>query len=698
MSKIPFLFEIGTEEIPAAFLPDAIAWLRENLSNELINSHLEPEDMTCMGAPRRLVFAARAMLAVEPDRTADYFGPPASACFDKEGNPTKAGLGFAAKFGIETDKLEIADGPKGKVVKYSRVEKGSTATRILSAVLPALLAKFPWPKSMRWGSCPTAFVRPIHWIAAMAGNETIPFDFADVKSSNKSRGHRFVSPEEFEIKDPLEFKEELRARGVMLDGEERREAIRQGLTSLSQAAGGKAIEDEELVEHTSNIVEWPHLALGRFDEKYLALPKELLVITTRTNQKYFNFEDSQARLLPVFCAVLNVMPQSGPDKIIFGNERVLKARLEDAAFVVEEDKKKRLDFFADELNRVTFHRDLGSVGEKVARFTAVAKAIAKNVGGIDETELSRACATAKADLNSRAVFEFPELQGIMGAFYARLQGEKEVVADAVEAHWKPKFSADEPAKSRLAAIVAIADKLDTIVGCFAVGIKPTGAKDAFGLRRNAIGVVNTILFHKFELSLKSTAELAFDELSGKEKFGKSETIAEVMQFFKARFEQMKVDKGTARDVAQAALEAGFDSPLDADAKVSALDWFSKLPEYEKLAAAFKRVGNILSKQGEEFYAYGALKPRESLFEQDEERALFEAIARLEEKVKNLSYRGLYREALAEIAAIKEPVDAFFDKTLVMCENADVRRNRLALLESLRLLFADIADFRKLSVK
>ncbi len=698
MSKIPFLFEIGTEEIPAAFLPDAIAWLKENLFNELVNAHLEPEGTACMATPRRLVFSALSILATEPDRSAEYFGPPAAVCFDAEGRPTKAAIGFAAKFGVDADKLETADGSKGKVVCFRRVEKGAPAAQILASALPALLAKFPWPKSMRWGSCTTPFVRPIHWIAAIAGTEIINFTFADVKSGNKSRGHRFVSPEEFEIKDALNFKEELRERGVMLDGEERRAAIRQGLKALSQTAGGAAIEDEELVEHASNIVEWPHLALGRFDEKYLSLPKELLVITTRTNQKYFNFEDAQGRLLPVFCVVLNVSPKSGTDGIIYGNERVLRARLDDARFVVEEDKKKKLDFFAEELNRVTFHRDLGSVAEKAARVAALAEAIAETVGGVDATELARACALAKADLNSRAVFEFPELQGIMGAYYARLQGESETVADAIEAHWKPKFSADEPAKSRLAAVIAIADKLDTITGCFAVGIKPTGAKDAFGLRRGAIGIVNTILFHNFDFSLKSASELAFDELRGKEKYGKSETIAEVVQFFKARFEQMKADKGTARDVAQAALEAGFDSILDAEAKVAALDWFSKLPEYEKLAGAFKRVGNILSKQGEEFYAQGAPKPQASLFEGDEERALYEAVAKLGEKVKNFSSKGYYREALAEIAAIKEPVDSFFEKTLVMCENAEIRRNRLALLESLRLLFADIADFRKLSVK
>ncbi len=693
------LIEVGTEEIPSGQIELATNWLATELARRLEELRLEPKGVHTYATPRRIAVVIDELLLRQPDRTLEVTGPPVKVAFDADGNPTKAAIGFAKKMGIPVEMLQRVQTKKGEVVMAIKPEVGMPAKDLLAELVPHLLGSIPWRKSMRWADIKQPFVRPIHWILALIGDVVIEFDFAGVRSGNKSFGHRFKAPEPFEVKNPQQYLEELKARYVVPQIEERKETIQSGMLKLANSLGAKLIEDEELLNEVANLVEYPLCALGEFEEKYLNLPRELLITVLRSHQKLFCFEDETGTLLPNFGAVLNVPESEHVPEIVRGNGRVVRARLADAEFVIEEDKQRPLADMAATLDRVTFQRDLGSIGEKVGRFTKIAEFLTKSLNlNVDAAKLNRASLLAKADLASMAVYEFPELQGIMGRYYAELQGEDEQVALAIESHWRPRFSGDEPPKDTLGALISIADKMDTIVGCFSVGIKPTGTKDAFALRRQAIGILQTSFANSFGMSLKQTIAFAFDMLGSRPKFSKEDTTKEVEEFFAARFEQLMVDSGIKRDVVQAVLNAGFDNPIEAKKKCEAVANFSKRADYEQLAVAFKRVGNILEKQAKEFLETNQIKADANLFLQPEERALFEAIESLRAGIETKIRESKFDEALEMLAEIKEPVDRFFDEVLVMHEDEQVKKNRLALLASLRALFADIADFRKISVK
>jgi len=700
-----FLLEIGTEEIPAQFLPPAMDWLKAQFSAAVKEARLEPESIETMYTPQRLVIFATNMLERQEDRTLNIVGPPARIAFDADGNPTKAALGFAKKNGIDPASLTIGDGPKGKAAIAVAYEEGRPAVELLSALLPEMMARQPWPKRMHWADETQTYARPVHWIVCMLGQDVVPFAFAGVQSGSESTGHRFVSKGPLPVQNAGRdgFIAALRERKVILSPQERRDMVRNGVNALAETIGAKPVEDEELIDTVADIVEFPTPALGKIEEQFLSLPRELLISSMREHQKYFYFEDADGALLPYFAVTINKPSGSYNDTIVHGNLRVLRARLSDARFFIEEDGKVPLETYAEGLDRVTFQRDLGSIGDKVRRFAAlghsIAKALPKETTQAIEPHMDRACQLAKADLNSLAVYEFPELQGIMGTYYAKDQKEAPEVCDAIASHWRPRFSDDDPAVDALGAVIGVADKLDTIVGCWSVGIKPTGTKDAFALRRQAIGIINTIAAHGWEsLHMPTLIDAAFTGVEDKSKQPREEIVQEVHEFFTARFEQMMVDGAIPRDIVQAVLAVGFKNPVTARSKVEALHAFSGQEVYLSLAAAFKRVGNILAKQAAEYYKAGSPAPSEERFEQDEERSLFAVINTLETEVKEHMAKGRYADALNALAGTKQAVDDFFDSVMVMAEDNDIRMNRMGLLNRLNNLFADLADFRKVNVK
>ena len=703
--RTDFLLEIGTEEIPAQFLPPAMEWLKAQFTQAMEEARLEPASIDTMYTPQRLILFASGMLTKQEDRTLEIIGPPAQIAFDAEGNPTKAALGFAKKNGIDPASLRIGEGPKGPAAMATSQEAGQPAIELLAALLPDMLGRQPWPKRMHWADEPQPYARPVHWIVCLLGDAVVPFGFAGVTTGNESKGHRFASPGPVAVTGAGRdaYVEALRERKVIVSPQERRDMVRSGVNALAESIGAQPVKDDELVATVADIVEYPTPALGRIEDQFLSLPRELLITSMRENQKYFYFEDAQGHLLPYFAVTINKPAGPHTETIVAGNLRVLRARLSDARFFIQEDGKVPLETYAKQLDRVTFQRDLGSIGDKMRRFTAlahdIAKALPANVNAEIAPHLDRACLLAKADLNSLAVYEFTELQGIMGRYYAADQNEAPEVCAAISSHWRPRFSDDEPAADDLGAVIGIADKLDTIVGCWAVGIKPTGTKDAFALRRQAIGIINTIFAKGWDsLGLGKLIDAAFTLVEDKAKQGREEIVGEVMDFFTARFEQMMVDGGIPRDIVQAVLAVGFDNPVTTRAKVEALNAFSGQEIYQSLAAAFKRVGNILAKQAAEYYDAGSPQAREERFEQDEEHSLFAIVTSLETEVKGLIAEGRFEDALNALAGTKQAVDAFFDGVMVMAEDAAVRMNRLGLLNRLNNLFADLADFRKVNVK
>jgi len=698
--RCDFLLEVGLEEVPAGFLPKAALWLEEHGRKALGDALLEPSGVTVRYTPRRLVFHATGMLSRQRDLDVKVFGPPKNMAFDQDGTPTPAALGFAAKNGVAVTDLTLEEHKKGMALCARVRQPGREASELLTTALPELLAAIPWPKRMRWGENPQPFARPVHWIVALLGGGVVPFSFAGKDSGAVSYGHRFAAPECFTVDsaDLAAFDAALEQRFVMLDQQRRRQAVVAGMQDIAATRGLRLVMDQDLVEETADLVEWPHPAPGDIDGQFMSLPRELLVSSIKDHQKYFVFEKEGGDLAPVFGVVTNNPADCAMDTIVAGNRRVLRARLSDARFFVEEDRKTPLEQYAKTLARVTFQGDLGSIGQKVERFTRLGESLLEMIPAGDRDQaaplLTEACTLAKADLNSQAVFEFPELQGIMGRYYALFQGKDEALATAIASHWRPRFSEDAPPDDPLGAVVSIADKMDTVVGCFCVGLKPTGAKDAFALRRQAIGIINTLLARAWDgVDLPRLQDQAANLVAPRAKLPMEQVRVEVAEFFAARFEQSMVDAGFSRDVVQAVLATGLDNPVKARAKITAVAAFSAHPDFPRLAAAFKRVGNILAKQG------GDMTPGEvdeGVFVQEEERELHRTVTGLSATVRAHVAAGGYDDALKALAAVKDSVDRFFDGVMVMAEDESLRRNRIALLYRLRELFADIADFRKIS--
>ncbi|MCM2265390.1 MAG: glycine--tRNA ligase subunit beta [Desulfuromonadales bacterium] len=687
MSKELFL-EIGTEEIPAGFLPKAMADMEALIRKEFETARVDFGAIRTFATPRRLALAVSDVAEQQPTLRVKAMGPAKQHAFDAAGNPTKAAEGFARGQGVAVSDLKLVATDKGEYVCAEKEESGRPTAELLRDILPRLVAGISFKKSMRWKDLEVRFARPVHWIVALFGGEVVPLGFGELTSGNASRGHRFMAPQSFTVSGCDDWLKKCRDHFVMADQVERKTTIRRQVEETALAAGGRVSMDEALLEEVTYLVEDPTPLCGTFEERFLALPRELLVTTMRKNQRYFTVEGNDGRLLNKFITVANTRPVD-PAVVIKGNGRVIRARFSDAMFFWEEDRKTKLETRLDALKNVIYQAKLGTSFEKVERFTVLAKGLAARFEPAAVDLTVRAARLAKCDLETKMVYEFPELQGIMGREYARLEGEPPRVVTAIFEHYLPVEAGGALPQDNVGAFVSVADKIDTVCGCFGVGLIPTGSADPYALRRSAIGILNILLERGYRQSIPELVERSLELLAAKLTRPRDQVQGEVVEFIRLRLVNMLTQRGFPTDVVEAVLAARFDDPLDAVARVEALATLKAKAGFEPLAVAFKRVGNIIKG--------GVDTPlRTELFEADCERALADAVAQARAAVATAVAAGDYAAALQTIAALRVPVDAFFEGVMVMAEKPEVRTNRLALLTEVGRLFDGIADFAKIA--
>ncbi|XXF08821.1 glycine--tRNA ligase subunit beta [Pseudomonas sp. D2-3] len=679
MSALDFLVELGTEELP----PKALKTLGESflagVEKGLKAAGLSYRGARYYAAPRRLAVLVEQLATEQPDRTVNLDGPPVQAAFDAEGNPTQAALGFAKKCGVELSDIDQS-GPK---LKFSQHIPGQRAYTLLPGIVENSLNELPIPKRMRWGARKTEFVRPSQWLVMLFGDQIVDCEILAQKANRFSRGHRFHANHEVRISAPAMYAQELRAAYVIADVAERREQIAKRVDQLAAEQQGTAIVPPALLDEVSALVEWPVPLVCSFEERFLAVPQEALITTMQDNQKYFCLLDVHGKLLPRFITVANVESKD-PAQIISGNEKVVRPRLTDAEFFFKQDKKQPLEAFNQRLANVVFQAQLGTVYDKAQRVSALAGFIAGRIGG-DAKRGARAGLLSKCDLASEMVGEFPEMQGIAGYYYALNDGEPEDVALALNEQYMPRGAGAELPSTLTGAAVALADKLDTLVGIFGIGMLPTGSKDPYALRRAALGVLRILIEKGLELDLGATVEFAVRQYGSKVKA--AGLAPQVLEFIFDRLRARYEDEGVDVSVYQAVRAVNPMSPLDFDQRVQAVQAFRTLPEAEALAAANKRVSNLLSKADGQI----ASSIEAHYFDTPAEFTLNAAIQKADNAVQPLAQSRQYREALAQLASLRAPVDSFFEAVLVNAEDPKVRANRYALLARLRGLFLGVAD-------
>ena len=684
MSAQDFLVELGTEELPPKALNTLADAFLAGIEKGLQSAGLTFEAKKVYAAPRRLAVLLTALQTQQPDRNINLDGPPRQAAFDAEGNPTQAALGFAKKCGVELSEIDQS-GPK---LRFSQVIKGKPTASLLPTIVEDSLNDLPIPKRMRWGARKEEFVRPTQWLVMLLGDQVIECTILAQKAGRDSRGHRFHHPEAVRITSPANYAADLRAAYVLADANERRELISKRTEELARLQEGTAIVPPSLLDEVTALVEWPVPLVCSFEERFLEVPQEALITTMQDNQKYFCLLDVDGKLLPRFITVANIESKD-PQQIIAGNEKVVRPRLTDAEFFFKQDKKQKLEDFNLRLQNVVFQEKLGSVYDKAVRVSKLAAYIAPRIGG-DAAWAARAGLLCKCDLATEMVGEFPEMQGVAGYYYALNDGEPGEVALALNEQYMPRGAGAELPTTLTGAAVAIADKLDTLVGIFGIGMLPTGSKDPYALRRAALGVLRILIDKKLDLDLTQAVVFAVGQFGGKVKqAGLAEQVLEfVFDRLRARYEDEGVDVSVYLSVR--ALQPG--SALDFDQRVQAVQAFRKLPQADALAAVNKRVSNLLSKAE----GLGNADVDPGLFADAKEFSLNSAIAKAEHAVKPLIADRNYAEALARLATLREPVDAFFEAVMINAEDANVRKNRYAMLARLRGLFVNIADISTLS--
>jgi len=683
MSALDFLVELGTEELP----PKALAKLAEafcaGIEKGLKDAGLNFAKAQAYAAPRRLAVLVEQLATQQPDRSINLDGPPLQAAFDAEGEPTQAALGFARKCGVDLAEIDRS-GPK---LKFSRTIEGQPAAQLLPGIVEASLNDLPIPKRMRWAARKEEFVRPTQWLVMLFGEQVIDCEILAQRAGRESRGHRFHSPGQVHISKPSSYLEDLRGAHVIADFAERRELIAKRVEQLAGEQNGTAIVPPALLDEVTALVEWPVPLVCSFEERFLDVPQEALITTMQDNQKYFCLLDANGKLLPRFITVANIESKD-PAQIVAGNEKVVRPRLTDAEFFFKQDKKQKLDSFNDRLKNVVFQAQLGTVYDKAERVSRLAGLIAERTGG-DKQRAARAGLLCKCDLATEMVGEFPEMQGIAGYYYALNDGEPEDVALALNEQYMPRGAGGELPSTLTGAAVAVADKLDTLVGIFGIGMLPTGSKDPYALRRAALGVLRILIEKQLDLDLVEAVNFAIGQFGTQVKSaGLADQVLEfIFDRLRARYEDEGVD--VAAYLSVRAVQPG--SALDFDQRVQAVQAFRTLPEAEALAAANKRVSNLLAKF--EAKLPEAVEPR--WFDNATEFSLYSAIQQAEQAVQPLAAARQYREALERLAHLRGPVDAFFEAVLVNAEDASVRANRYALLARLRGLFLGVADISAL---
>lgn len=682
------LFEIGTEEIPAGYINPAIDNLARLLTGRLAELGLRHGEVRTAATPRRLAISIANLETAQADRREELLGPPKAAAFDAEGKPTKAAEGFARSKGANLDDLRIATTPKGEYLLVVVERKGEQTSALLPGVLSEAITKLPFPKSMRWGSGRASFARPIQWLLASYGGQVVPCQVNEVNSGLTTRGHRFMAPGPLAPKNFAGYLDCLRQAHVLADLGERRAAVRQEVAAAAQRLGGQILADEELVEIVTNLVEKPHAVCGSFDPKFLAVPKEVLITSMRENQKYFAVFDTADKLMPNFIAINNTATRD-ETLAINGHQRVLRARLEDALFFFTEDQQHKLAERIDKLSGIVFQAGLGTMLEKSGRVEKLAVRLASQLAPAAATTVSRAAQLAKTDLLTAMVGEFPTLQGTMGRAYALLDGETSEVAEAIAEHYLPVRAGSETPTTIGGALVGLADRIDTIAGCFGIGKQPTGTTDPYGLRRLALGLLAIIDRHQLTLSLRDLTDFALDLYGDKVTVEKSAAREAVLDFLKGRYVNDLTAKGLPGSAVEAVTSVTFDEVVDCTLRIRALAAVQGEETFTILAGSFKRVRNIIKDNDDDTV-------RPELLVEAGEKDLHLALAEVAAETAPFLAGRDYPAAMAAILKMKEPVDRFFEQVMVMAEDEGLRRNRLNLLTGVSRLFLQIGDFSKMS--
>lgn len=684
MSEQNFLVELGTEELPPKALRSLGTAFADNLKQELTNADLPFSEVHWYAAPRRLAVYVTELTLAQADKQLEKRGPAVQAAFDGDGNPTKAAMGWARGNGIDVSQAGRLKTDKGEWLVHIADIKGKTAAELLPAMVEKALSHLPIPKAMRWGDKSIQFIRPVHTLTLLLGEQLLPATILGIDSSRTIRGHRFMGSPELELAHANDYLQTLEDTGkVLADFERRKAIIKDGVEKAAAAAGGIADLDEALLEEVTSLVEWPVVLTANFENTFLEVPSEALVYTMKGDQKYFPVYDAAGNLMPTFIFVTNIESKD-PSQIISGNEKVVRPRLADAQFFFDNDRKTPLASRLEQLDSVLFQKQLGSVREKSERISALSGFIAAAIGA-DQAKAERAGLLSKCDLVTDMVFEFTDTQGVMGMHYARHDGEDEAVALALKEQYQPRFSGDDLPSQDISAAVALADKLDTLVGIFGIGQTPKGDKDPFALRRAALGALRIIVEKGYDLDLPILIEQA-RVLYG-DKLSNAKAADEILDFMLGRFRTWYQDLGYGVDVIQAVLARRPTRPADFDARVKAVSQFRKLDAAAALAAANKRVGNILAKFDGEI----PTQVNSALLQDDAEKALATQLSDLSERLVPLFANADYNSALNELATLRESVDNFFDQVMVMADDEALRLNRLSLLNQLRNLFLQIAD-------
>ena len=687
------LLEIGTEEIPAGYIEPALEFLSSALLQKMTDARIEHDNAQVFGTPRRLAIEIQQVADKQKSLTSEVLGPPEKVGFDKNGHPTTAALKFAEKVGVSVNALKIKETKKGRYVCVRVAERGQATRMLLKTILPEVILKTPFPKTMKWAELNITFARPIHYIVALLGNQVIPFEVGATKSGRHSFGHYFMQPKKIKISSPDDYVKTLKDAQVIIDFEERRKLVEKEINKAAKGVGGKVLPDEALIDINKNLVEFPIATAGNFDKVFLEVPGEILITAMRHHQKYFAVVDDNGNLMPSFIAVNNTRTKD-MNLVATGHERVLRARLSDAQFFFNSDIQESMDEWVERLKGVLFQAKLGSMYEKVQRIQKIAAYLADATGQKENVkkQVLRAAWLCKADLVSQVVYEFPNLQGVMGKNYASIKKEPKAVAVAIEEHYRPIYSGGPLPETDSGGLLSIADKIDSICGFFSVGLTPTGASDAYALRRQGIGIIQIMNDRGFSFSLKKLIEksLSIYGIKGAKKI--KEIADPIYTFIQNRVTYQLVEEGFSKDVIAAIADADTDHVPNVWNRARALQDLKAAADFEPLAIAFKRVVNIIKKAD----LPAKKKVDEKLFEHESEKALYSAYKDLKGKVSNHLAKGHFDRALREIAKLRDPVDAFFDGVMVMSKEKKIRNNRLSLLGLISDLFGLFADFSKIS--
>ena len=682
------LIELGTEELPPKALGRLSAAFGQGVEDGLKQANIAFEKVDVFSAPRRLAIIVKALADSQPDQDVEKRGPAVQAAFGEDGCPSKAAEGFAKGCGVKVEELETMETDKGSWLVFRQMQKGQPTSTLIGDIIGQSLKRLPIPKRMRWGSSDVEFVRPVHWLVVLHGEQVVDVNLLGQQAGNKTYGHRFHHPDAIELKNAGEYVSLLKDKGhVIVDPAERQEIIKQQAIKAADDLGGFALIDDDLLNEVTSLVEWPVAVAGDFNAQFLEVPAEALISSMQDHQKYFPVIDNKEELLPHFITISNI-DSTDMAQVKAGNERVISPRLSDAVFFWDQDRKKKLEDHITGLETVVFQKKLGTLADKSKRVAIIAKAVAKKLGA-NEANAERAAMLSKCDLMTEMVYEFTDLQGIMGRYYAQHDGENEEVAAALDEQYMPRFAGDELPLSVTGQILAISDKLDTLLGIFAIGQKPTGEKDPFALRRATLGILRIMIEKKLDLDLRELLEVAATALS--DKADARAVVDDVLKFMLERLRAFFTDKNISADIFDAVLACFPTRPVDFTRRIEAVNAFKTLPEAESLAAANKRIRNILKKVKGKV----STDVNSSLLQEAAEKDLHATVSQISNQVNAFYADGDYQSALTKLAALKDPVDQFFDDVMVMADDEALKNNRVALLNQISDLFLQAADLSRL---